>query len=180
MSKSLKEKAITIKGKKYVLVSDRVIYFNETFKDGSIETELLSQPQDDRIVIKAIASPDGKRKFVGHSQAVVGDGYINKTSALENAETSAIGRALAMMGIGVLDSIASYDEMNKAGAISSVSSQDPKGMVCNLCGEDAKISARTGKLYCAYWQAHKKDGKNGAIIPKEKFEKNKEFFEGIE
>jgi hypothetical protein len=39
--------------------------------------------------------------------------FVNKTSALENCETSAVGRALAFMGIGVIDSIASVDEVNK-------------------------------------------------------------------
>lgn len=110
----LKDKAIDIKGKKYVLVSDRILAFNEMYEKGSIVTKLISRPEDKHIVIKAIVSPDGVRKFVGHSQAVIGDGYINKTAALENAETSAVGRALAMMGIGVIDSVASVDEIKKA------------------------------------------------------------------
>ena len=117
MTKDLKNKAIDIKGKKYVLVSDRIVYFNETYPEGSIITQILSDVASDKIVIRAIVTPDVKlqnRSFTGHSQAVVGDGYINKTSALENAETSAIGRALAMMGIGVIDSVASVDEINKA------------------------------------------------------------------
>lgn len=112
----LKDKAIDIKGKKYVLVSDRILAFNEEYKKGSITTELVSEPKEKHIIIKATVSPDGERTFTGYSQAVIGDGYINKTSALENAETSAVGRALAMMGIGVLDSVASADEMKKAGA----------------------------------------------------------------
>jgi hypothetical protein len=113
----LKDKAVDIKGKKYVLVSDRVIYFNETYKDGAITTDLVSATDSQHIIIKATVYPDGingMRKFTGYSQAKIGDGYINKTAALENAETSAVGRALAMMGIGVIDSIASVDEMNKA------------------------------------------------------------------
>lgn len=110
--KSLKTKAIDIKGKQYVLVSDRILYFNEHYT-GSITTELLSQPSDELVVIKATVMVDG-RSFTGHSQAKWGDGYINKTSALENCETSAVGRALAMMGIGVIDSVASVDEINKA------------------------------------------------------------------
>lgn len=120
MSKSLQEKAIDIKGKKYVLVSDRVIYFNEQYPEGSIVTELVSEPSDPMVVMKATVMPneieEGRcnRKFTGWSQAKWGDGYINKTSALENCETSAVGRALAMMGIGVIDSIASVDEINKA------------------------------------------------------------------
>lgn len=113
MDKSLKAKAVDIKGKKYVLVSDRVLFFNETYPKGSITTELLSAPDAGTVVVKATIETDG-RKFTGHSQAVIGDGYINKTSALENAETSAVGRALALMGIGVIESIASADEMNKA------------------------------------------------------------------
>lgn len=113
---------IDIKGKQYVQVKDRIVYFNDNYKKPSIVTELLSKPEDTLIIIKATVSyeenmADGQNfrcVFTGHSQATVGDGYINKTAALENAETSAVGRALAMMGIGVIDSVASADEMNKA------------------------------------------------------------------
>jgi len=117
MTKDLAEKAIDFKGKKYVLVSDRVIYFNETYPTGMIKTELLSEPNAEMVVVKAIITPDTtkpERTFTGHSQSKWGEGFINKTSAMENAETSAVGRALALMGIGVLDSIASIDEVNKA------------------------------------------------------------------
>jgi len=117
MTKDLKEKAIPIKGKDYVQVKDRVIYFNQTYPNGCIQTKLLSEPNAEMVVIQAIAIPDmdkPNRIFTGHSQAKWNDGYINKTSAMENAETSAIGRALASMGIGVLDSIASSDEIRKA------------------------------------------------------------------
>ena len=113
MDKSLKEKAVDIKGKSYVPVAERVIWFNENVDGGSITTELLSEPQADRIVIKATVT-SGDQVFTGHAQETVGEGYINKTSALENAETSAVGRALAMMGIGVIESIASSDEITKA------------------------------------------------------------------
>lgn len=112
---SLEDKAVDIKGKKYVLVSDRVIEFNRLYGDkGSIKTKLLTTSGDKVVAFKAIVSPDGERQFTGHAQETWGDGYINKTSALENAETSAVGRALAMMGIGVIDSIASVDELTKA------------------------------------------------------------------
>lgn len=108
---------IDIKGKKYVLVSERVLAFNEFYPEGSIETEILSAIDSKTIVVKAIVTPDAKnatRRFVGHSQAVIGQGMVNTTAALENAETSAVGRALGMMGIGVIESIASADEMNKS------------------------------------------------------------------
>ncbi len=115
MEKDLKDKAIDFKGKKYVLVADRVLYFNQTYPFGSITTELVSDPKDEMVVIKATIKPseNGNQTFTGYSQATWGEGYINKTSALENAETSAVGRALAFMGIGVIESIASIDEINK-------------------------------------------------------------------
>lgn len=120
--KSLKDRAIDIKGKKYVQVADRILYFNDTYQDGMIETKILSDMNAERVVVKAVVVPDAskpERRFTGHSQAVWGDGYINKTSALENCETSAIGRAMALMGIGVIDSVASVDEIHKSEQIAA-------------------------------------------------------------
>lgn len=111
----LKDKAIDIKWKKYVLVSDRVLYFNENYPNGCIQT--VRETVGDKEIIKAVVCPDcdkPSRIFTWYSQATWGDGFINKTSALENAETSAVGRALAFMWIWVIDSIASVDEINKA------------------------------------------------------------------
>ena len=110
-------KGINIKGNEYILVKDRVLYFNENYPNGKIETELLSEINSEMVVMKATITPDvdnPTRIFTGFSQATWGDGYINKTAAMENCETSAVGRALGMMGIGVIDSIASADEYNKA------------------------------------------------------------------
>ena len=124
----LKDKAIDIKGKDYVMVKDRVIYFNKNYDNGSIMTELVSDVESERVVIKAAVRPNmenPERVFTGYSQAKIGDGYINKTSALENAETSAVGRALALMGIGVLDSVASADELNKSGTAQPESESEP-------------------------------------------------------
>ena len=120
MTKDLKEKAIKISGKDYVLVADRVLYFNDTYINGSIITHLISEPNSEMVVVKAKATPDianPDRYFTGYSQAKWGEGMVNKTAALENAETSAVGRALAMMGIGVIESVASADEMKKAGVV---------------------------------------------------------------
>ena len=108
---------VDIKGKDYVMVKDRVLYFNETYKNGSIRTEIVSPLDSQTVIVKAIVTPDvsnPERNFIDFSQAVIGQGYINQTSALENASTSAVGRALAYMGIGVIESIASADEIHKA------------------------------------------------------------------
>ena len=109
---------INIKGKEYVTVAERLLYIaaNETHE---IETEPTFYEAQQMWVVKATLTlhrEGGHFKFTGHAQEIIGDGYINKTSALENAETSAVGRACAMAGIGIIESIASVDEINKANA----------------------------------------------------------------
>ena len=108
-------KKIQIHGKDYVMVKDRIIFFNENFPNGSITTELKAT--DNSFIFKAKITPDVEnpsRKFTGHAEEIIGSSQINKTSALENCETSAIGRALGCMGIGVEDSFASADEVKNA------------------------------------------------------------------
>lgn len=112
--KTLKSKAINIKGKSYVQVKDRVTYFNDTFPNGSIRTKILSE-NNQKIVVMAKIIPDvtnPTRYFTGIS-ASNPDKSIEKMSPYEVAETSAVGRAMALLGIGIIDSIASADEMNK-------------------------------------------------------------------
>lgn len=164
--KTLKNKAISIKGKQYVLVADRVLYFNENYTNGCIQTEQLEST--DRVEFKAKVIPDAsvpERYFTGHSQAVWGDGYINKTSALENAETSAVGRALALMGIGVIESIASADEINKAKSTEPVEMIKPGA--CNVCGEiGIKAKRANGTIFwtCPNWKEHQANGEKFKLV----------------
>jgi len=116
---------IQIKGKEYTMVKDRILYFNEVCPNGCIETEILNDIHaESRFVINAIVTPDAdypSRKFTGKSQALIDpSSMINSVAALENAETSAVGRALAMMGIGIIESVASADELSKAKSQSDV------------------------------------------------------------
>lgn len=159
--KQLKDKAIDIKGKDYVMVKDRISYFNEMYPSGSIRTRILSSLDSDTYVIEAKVIPDPsnlERYFSGHSQATIGDGMVNKTAALENAETSAVGRALAMMGIGVIDSIASVDEMNKAvgsqnQSYASIEPEDDLIVSCKDCGSSTtyREGVKDGKKWRAYF-----------------------------
>ena len=108
-------KKIKIHGKEYIMVKDRVAHFNKNYPNGSIRTELIEMT--DRFIIKTTVVPDMEnagRYFTGHAEEVIGSSQINKTSALENAETSSIGRALASMGIGIDDSFASANEVKNA------------------------------------------------------------------
>ena len=111
-----KLKTINIKGKDYVEVCERIRYFNENYPNGAIRTEIVSA-SDGVVTFKATAIPDierPERYFSGYAQEKENGSFINKTSYIENCETSAVGRALGMMGIGVKDSVASYEEVLNA------------------------------------------------------------------
>jgi hypothetical protein len=110
-----KLKTTNIKGKEYVQVHERIRYFNETYKDGAIQTQI--EYVDNYVRVKAIVFPDvnsPQRVFIGHAEEDRTQGPVNRTNATENAETSAIGRALGFMGIGVDASIASAEEVQGA------------------------------------------------------------------
>ena len=106
-------KTINIKGKEYVPVVERVKEFHKLYPQGMIETEVVDCGPE-RVSIKATVTlrDEGDRKFTGHSQAEWGKDMMGDV-ALEIAETSAIGRALGFANIGLIDGIASADEMRK-------------------------------------------------------------------
>jgi hypothetical protein len=102
-------KTINIKGKEYIPVVERVKEAHKLDSDVSITTEAVEFGE--RVSVKATVVFKGKT-FTGHSQAVYGKGMMGDV-ALEIAETSAVGRALGFANIGLIDGIASADEMRK-------------------------------------------------------------------
>ena len=103
-----------IKGKDYVLVNSRVDAFRYLFPNGSITTDLLSVENGICIVKATVKDEEGKVLSTGLAFEKESSSYINKTSYIENCETSAVGRALGFLGIGIDISIASYEEMQNA------------------------------------------------------------------
>lgn len=109
-----KLKTIDIKGKDYVLVNDRLSYFREAYKGYSLETEVVFLDEN-YCVLKAVIKDDKERVVAtGLAREVNGSTFINKTSYVENCETSAWGRALGNLGIGIDTSVASYEEVANA------------------------------------------------------------------
>ena len=104
---------VNIHGKEYQTVALRVKMMLEEHPEWHFETDLIHTNNGNLIVKAYIKDADGKIHSTGHAMETVGSNMINKTSALECAETSAIGRALAF--IGYLGSeIASADELANA------------------------------------------------------------------
>jgi len=124
-------KTTNIKGKSYAEVKERVNAFRRLFPEGFIRTS-IEKLDEKGILMKAEvgyyepagAEADNYYPAIVYRTIILGTGHayeflaknrnINSTSMIENCETSAVGRALAMCGIGINASIASYEEVNSA------------------------------------------------------------------
>ena len=96
-----KSHGVKQKGNKlYTMVVHRTEAFRRALgTDFGIFTEILVD-DGKRVILKAIITDrDGRTIGSGHAEEIRGQGMVNNTSAIENAETSAIGRALSSLGI---------------------------------------------------------------------------------
>ncbi|MCP3925033.1 MAG: hypothetical protein GY714_20845 [Desulfobacterales bacterium] len=109
-------KKIKIRGKDYIEVHERIKEFrsNQKYKGWSLTTNIIKN--DNGIVLMKASIKDAQNGEIatGYAQEKDGSTYINKTSYIENCETSAWGRALGCLGIGVDTSIASAEEVGNA------------------------------------------------------------------
>lgn len=127
-----------IKGKEYAEVNQRVKAFRMVHPNGAILTEIIDL-SDGIVTMKASAlDEEGKILGTGHAQEKESSSYINKTSYIENCETSAVGRALGMCGFGIDTSICSADELTNAmNNQGEGADDDPLGELhCSVCGAD--------------------------------------------
>jgi hypothetical protein len=102
----------------YVTVAERIEQFYKTFPDGRILTSIIEHDREAGFaLIRAEVyrnAEDTLPASTGHAYEVRGESYVNKSSYLENCETSSVGRALALLGFEVKRGIASREEMEKA------------------------------------------------------------------
>lgn len=105
---------IKIKGKDYVMVNERIKDFRKDHPDYSLVSEIVQLTEDSCVIKASILDTDGKVLATGHAQEDRQSTMINKTSYIENCETSAWGRALGNLGYGIDTSIASAEEVSMA------------------------------------------------------------------
>ena len=130
-----KLKTVNIKGKEYVEVNERLKHFRSNYNSWCLTSDVV-ELTDDRCVIKAtIFDDNGNIRATGHAYEKEGSSFINKTSFVENCETSAWGRALANLGIGLDTSVASYEEVANAVKQQSPPQLYPTTFIlhCHLC-----------------------------------------------
>lgn len=102
-----------IKGKEYAEVNQRIKAFRMIYPMGTIDTEMISN-ENGICIFKATVGNGETILGVGHAYEKENSSFINKTSYIENCETSAVGRALGMAGFGIDTSVASAEEVQNA------------------------------------------------------------------
>ena len=145
-----KIKTTNIKGKQYAEVHERIKHFRgePNYASLGINTEVLEWDKDkEEIVIRATIYDTSSdiggilASGIAHERRDDKNSFVNKTSYVENAETSAIGRALACMGIGIEDAYASAFEVANA-----IAQQDGKKKDHLKVVETPKESAKTDSI----------------------------------
>ena len=123
-------KTITIQKKEYADVAQRIKAFRMVYPEGFIKTRFFSIENGVCTMLAEVGfyAEDGREVILGTGTAQEKEGstFINKTSYIENAETSAVGRALGMCGFGIDSSVASADEVVNAMANQGEQKATPK------------------------------------------------------
>lgn len=126
-----------IKGKNYIQVNQRVLAFRQLYPNGRIQTEIVKlsaeKPTGATVIVKASVFDGDALISTGHAfENPDKNKNINQFSALENCETSAVGRALGFLGIGSTDSIASLEEIPESERDEPI--EDPNNYAQQLAG----------------------------------------------
>lgn len=156
---------IKIHGKEYVTVNERLDDFLHENPKATIDTILASTDQIvdtatgdmcNRYIVHAKVLPNPIEEpeiyYTGYAEERDNNGFINKTSALENAETSALGRALAFAGYGSASSIASGEEVIRAKQVQekfqpTTTSLDKLDRAMNKCFKENLIDEKAQLQY---------------------------------
>ena len=132
--------------KDYAEVNQRIKAFRMLYPDGFIRTKLLSNENGVCVMVAEVGTGD-MVLATGTAYEKESSSQINATSYIENCETSAVGRALGMMGIGIDTSIASYEEVSNAIAQQekdALAEEVKKAEVATI--DDMKVKVLTQKL----------------------------------
>lgn len=124
-------KTVDLKGKQYAEVKERVIAYRKLYPEGVINTEPTFT--DNYVMFKATATDqNGKVLANGYAREM-----LNKSFAIENAETSAIGRCLGFLGLGISTSIATKEDMEQVESPSGIF-DEPTPVDIKALAEDFK------------------------------------------
>ena len=107
-------KTTDIKGKDYAEVNQRIKAYRMVYPNGTIRTKLAKLENGICVFMAEVTNNEGDVIATGTAYEKENSTFINKTSYIENCETSAVGRALGMAGFGIDTSVASAEEVANA------------------------------------------------------------------
>jgi len=153
-------KTTNIKGKEYVEVNQRIKYFRESgqYEGWSLTSDVYHLDEVSCVIKASVLNDKGDIVATGFAQEDKSSSYINKTSYVENCETSAWGRALANLGIGIDTSIASSNEVSMA-----ISKQGSKPKAAVKTTAKVSLLELTDEIKSKMVKAVK-DGKKDAVV----------------
>lgn len=174
------------KGKEYTEVKDRLIAFADEYPQATIQTfiesvkQIIDTPTGEtcnEYIVRATVIPNPIQEpewfYIGHAAERDNTGFVNKTSALENCETSAVGRALAFAGFGGDFAIASKEEVDNAKAKQKQINPTIKSL------EAMDKLANSGVLSDADLLRYKQKRQAGFFDTKLKVSQSTEYFETL-
>lgn len=187
-------KTTDIKGKDYAEVNQRIKAFRMVYPNGTIETEMISN-ENGVCIFKAkvgytttIFEDDKIRTEytllgTGTAYEKEDSSFINKTSYIENCETSAVGRALGMCGFGIDVSVASAEEVQNAIQNQTVTQEEADNYKLTFGKHQGKKLTEVPKEYIEWLLGNSKDERmiklielaTGIVVPSE--EEQKEILE---
>lgn len=148
-----KLKTINIKGKDYVEVHTRLKFFREVYSEYSLDSIVLDKTSESIMIKAEIKDSSGRLIASGIAEEYKGSSYINKTSYVENCETSAWGRALGNFGIGLDTSVASANEV-----INAISNQSSRSNTSGKTKVSLQVDDENWKKVLSYVVANKELG----------------------
>lgn len=147
-----------IKGKSYIEVNQRIKAYRMVYPSGTIRTKIESLENGICIFKAEVTDNSGELIGTGHAYEKENSTFINKTSYIENCETSAVGRALGMAGFGIDTSVASAEEVQNAIENQNMTLEDAKEYVLNFGKHKGKKLSEVPEDYLAWlYNADKTD-----------------------
>ena len=153
-----------IKGREYAEVNQRIKAFRMVYPDGTITTELLSNQNGVCIFRAVVSNNEGKVIGTGTAYEKEDSSFINKTSYIENCETSAVGRALGMCGFGIDVSVASAEEVQNAIQNQTVTQEEADNYVLTFGKHQGKKLKEVPREYLEWILGNKSDERLHKLI----------------
>lgn len=138
---------IDVKGKEYAEVKERIAAFRKVYPEGGILATIKELDDKHCVVECSIIDENGRVLALAHAHETISASVINRSSMLENCETSAVGRALGFLGFGIKTAVASSLEAQRA---YNIADKRNGLQVCHRCGREIIDTAdKKGKVWKA-------------------------------